>query len=169
MPLYLHDLTAQELTLQNFIENIQPGDVGTVDWNKEIELFHRTWEDTAISIGKIYLNLEAQSELLAEKGKELLQKSKRIEQRCESLRQYLEQNMKQLKINKVEADVFSVKFKKLPDMLDILPMARIPDMYMRIIPETREPDKRALLQAVKEGEIIDGVNVITNRHKLEIK
>lgn len=169
MSLFLHDLTAQELSMQEFIENRDPAQIGTTDWDEEIKLFHRTWEDKAISLGKIYRNLQKQSEVLAEEGKRILNKSKQIEQSCESLRAYIEQEMRQLKINKIEADTFSLKFRKLPDMLDILPMARIPDMYWRIIPETREPDKKALLQAVKEGEILDGVNVITNRSKLEIK
>jgi hypothetical protein len=169
MPLYLHDLTAQELNLQNLIEDIDPYEIRTVDWSKEIELFHRTWEQTAISLGKIYRNIEKQSEILAEEGKRLILKSKQLEQKNESLKNYLEQNMRQLKINKIEADTFSIKFRKLPDMVDILPMAHIPDMYMRIVPETKEPDKKALLQALKEGEILDGVNLIYNRTKLEIK
>lgn len=45
------------------------------------------------------------------------------------------------------------------EKVEILDAGKIPVCYMRIIPETKEPDKVNILKALKAGEKIDGVQI----------
>jgi hypothetical protein len=45
------------------------------------------------------------------------------------------------------------------EKVEILDAGKIPVCYLRIIPETKEPDKVNILKALKAGEKIDGVQI----------
>jgi hypothetical protein len=167
--LQLHDLTAEELSLQSHIEDLDDSVERTVCWEEELRFFHKAWEQKAISLAKIYRNLESQKRICEEEAKRISGKAAVIERSCESLRMYLETEMKRLKIERIPADTFDIKFRKLPDLLLIEPIAQIPEKYLHIVPESREPDKVALLKAVKAGENIEGIGIAWGRTKLEIK
>ena len=47
--------------------------------------------------------------------------------------------------------------------LDLLPVE-----YVRVVPETRQPDKKAIAAAVKAGEAVPGARLVT-RERLEIR
>jgi len=45
------------------------------------------------------------------------------------------------------------------ERVEILDASKIPACFLRIIPETKEPDKVNILKALKAGEAVDGVQI----------
>jgi hypothetical protein len=45
----------------------------------------------------------------------------------------------------------------------------IPQEYIRIIPERREADKDKLIKVLQSGNKVEGVSLLTDRRKVEIK
>lgn len=57
---------------------------------------------------------------------------------------------------KAEAGTFRLAFQKNPPSVFIARPEDVPPEYWRIIPETREPDKRKMLDDLKAGREIPG-------------
>jgi len=71
---------------------------------------------------------------------------------------------------KVKRDVISVSVQNSPPSVELLDLEQVPEQYIRIIPEVKEPDKRAIIEHFKEtGEIISGIEVITNKKFVSIR
>jgi hypothetical protein len=47
---------------------------------------------------------------------------------------------------------------------NIVDFAKIPDKFQRVIPERREPDKIAIKDALKAGEVVDGAELVVKQN-----
>jgi hypothetical protein len=59
---------------------------------------------------------------------------------------------------KATAGLFSLSLRENKSC-EILDASKIPAEYLRVIPASTEPDKKAMLAALKDGKQIDGVNL----------
>lgn len=80
---------------------------------------------------------------------------------------YLDLNLKKAGIQELKSDFCTVTYKKLPAIVDVT--GDVPEQYQRVIPEKREPDKRAIADALKSGAELNFAHLISGRTKLEIK
>ena len=64
---------------------------------------------------------------------------------------------------------FTLKLQKQPPRCEIADSSAIPPEYIRVIPASQEPDKRAILADLKEGVIIPGVALAPAAFKLVVK
>ena len=61
--------------------------------------------------------------------------------------------------------MITAKWKKLPDIVEITDANSLPESFKRIIPETKEPDKKAIKEALDKNEVVDGVKLVKDRRK----
>lgn len=64
---------------------------------------------------------------------------------------------------------FTLGRRKLPPHVEVIDAASIPEEYQRVVPETREPDKKHILADLKEGVVIPGCALSAPAYTLTVK
>jgi hypothetical protein len=159
----LHELTDAGLQILELLET------GNADYSKALSDINTEFNDKVLDCGMVYRNIQVEAEVYKTESKRLADKANSLEKRAEGLRVYVEQQMEQLGIDAIKGDTFSVKFRKLPPMVQIDDLDKIPASYKRIIPLKVEPDKVKLLEDMSSGIKVEGASLKTDRRKLEIK
>ena len=99
-----------------------------------------------------------------------LQEYKKItKNKIDRYKEYVKTNMDLLGIEKIQTALGVISIAKSPISVEILDEQQIPDEYKEVV-TTIKVDKKKIADNFKEtGEIIDGVNIITNNTNLRIK
>ena len=127
-------------------------------------------EDKVASIGKIVLELKSDIESVKAEEDRLARRRLGFTGKMEWLKSYLLAEMQATNTLKVKKDVITVSVQNNPPSAELLDMELVPEQYVRVIPERREPDKKAIIEHFKEtGEIISGVDIITNKKFVSIR
>lgn len=103
---------------------------------------------------------------------ERIAERKRVrEARIDRLRQYLEDNFKTANMGeRLEFPLVTVAMQKNPPSVKIINEAEIPASFVRIIPEQKEVNKRAILDSWKKtGENPPGTEIISDKKRLVVK
>ena len=88
--------------------------------------------------------------------------------KADSLKWLLETCMIRAGMEKADAGTFKLAIQRNPPSVFIAVPSEIPEDYQRIIPETREPDKKKILEAMKAGEKVPGA-MLTQGSSLRIR
>jgi hypothetical protein len=155
-------LTDAGLKIQEWLEQ-------GIDISKAFTEIQTKFNDKVLDCGMVYRNIIAEADVYESEFKRLADKAKSLNKRAEGLRVYIEQQMELLGLESIKGDTFSVKFRKLPPMVIIEDLDKIPASYKRIIPLKVEPDKVKLLEDMSSGIKVEGASLKTDRRKLEIK
>ena len=77
--------------------------------------------------------------------------------------------MEQMNIEKIDTSLGTLSLARCPISVEILNEEKIPNEYIKVIQKT-QIDKKAIADNFKStGEIINGVNIISNKRTLRIK
>ena len=167
MGITLHDLTDGMVRIQTIIES---GDDPEL-WKYQLEEIDEQIESKVISIGRVYRNQMAESQIYIDEAKRLAEKGKSMQTGAERLREYASFNMAIAGLTEIKDGTLVAKFQKLPDKVSRIDNVNaLPDEFKRIIPESVEPDKKAILETFKStGHIPEGVDIETDRTTLKFK
>jgi hypothetical protein len=125
----------------------------------------------ATAVAAYILQTEREADMAAEYVKELQTKVKAHKRRADWLRTYLREHMAAAGITKISDErcvltaTLSVGRDKSVEVFDA---AQVPAEYMRVIPATTEPDKRAIGAALEMGKEVGGARIVA-RDRLTIK
>lgn len=104
-----------------------------------------------------------------EEIKRLQEYKKSTKNKIDRYKEYVKSNMDLLGLEKISTDLGVISIAKSPISVEILDEQQIPDEYKEVV-TTIKVDKKKIADNFKEtGEIIDGVNIITNNTNLRIK
>jgi len=122
------------------------------------------------SIAKIVLESKATAEAIKNEEKRLASRRQAIENHVEWLKSYLLNAMVDVNLRKVKRDVVTISILDNPPSVEVIELESIPEQYIRIIPEQREADKKAIIEHFKEtGEIISGVDIVLDKKHVSIR
>jgi hypothetical protein len=165
--LSLYELSEEALAL----DDLAAMDDG--EWLPELEelatgLIEKLVEK-ADAFGGYVRDLEAREEILDAEIKRLSDRKKRVATRITWMKSYGCTVLQRMGRPRIEGTRFTLALQNNPPRVDVtvLPDA-LPPEYVRVIPEQREPDKKALLQALKGGADIPGVSM-TQTQSLRIR
>lgn len=113
-------------------------------------------EAKADNIAKVLRELEGQIETIKAEETRLKEKRKAIENKRESLKNYLKNQMEILDKKKIKTDLFSFNISRNKASLKILDETKIPETYFTI---TRTPKKQDILEAYQEGKLTEGIEL----------
>lgn len=113
-------------------------------------------EEKCDNYGKMIRNLEADVEAFKNQEKAFNEKRKVAENKVKWLKQNLQASMELQGRKKVKTDLFSFNIQKNAPSLEITDEKNIDDSYYVI---ERKLNKRELLNDIKEGLIVDGVEL----------
>jgi hypothetical protein len=122
------------------------------------------------NIGKMVLSLKADAETLKLEEQRLSKRRHTIEAKSEWLETYLKNELTNTGVDNVKGTLVTVSLRKNPASVNIINAEAIPEIYRVVIPESWQPDKKAILTQFKNtGEIVDGCEIINDKKHLEIK
>ena len=163
---HLYELTGQYQALVNTLEASE--DLKPEDFDVALSQLKDSIEDKAINVGKAVLSYEAEAVMVKAEAQRLLSRAQQAERVADRLREYLKREMELANILKIKRPEFTISIVQNPPRGNILDEQAIPAAFWRIIPETRQVDKRLILEKAKLGESVDGV-VVETTTRLSIK
>ncbi|MCI3860179.1 siphovirus Gp157 family protein [Lactococcus garvieae] len=148
----------------------------TTDWQKVYDmedLDAETWADTlesiegeikdkAVNIGYVVKNLEADEAALAAEIKRLQDKKKAVIKKKQGLKDYLQSSMYAVGLRKIQSAPFNIRIQKNTKSLTFdneeqFMKNEFYDNYF--IPQPPRLDKKQMLEDLKNGAVIEGVEL----------
>ncbi|WP_338912754.1 siphovirus Gp157 family protein [Clostridium perfringens] len=163
----LYELTQNYRNLESLLDNLGEQEGLTV------EIIHgalgQVEDDINIKIEntcKVIKEIEADSIGIDEEIKRLSALKKQKENTVKKLKEYVEFEMNGIGLTKVEGKLFKISFRK-SKVVNVLDETKIPKEFIKI-KTTETISKTDLGKALKNGEIIEGAELVENK-SLQIK
>lgn len=145
-------------------------DAGEIDFaavTDTLEGLEGEVKDKAINVGLHIKNLRSDIEQLENAKASFDARIKAAKSSLDFYENYLDLNLQKSGISEIKTDYLCIKYKKLPAIVEVT--GDVPAEFQRVIPEKREPDKRAISDALKAGNALPFAALIEGRTKLEVK
>lgn len=135
-----------------------------IEEGADFELYEDTLEsieeginDKAENTAKLIKSIEGDILALKAEEKRLNERRKALENQAKNLKEYLQHNLELCGLTKVKGQLFTIGIQKNPASVQILDETKIPESYF--IPQPAKLDRKALIQAFKDGELIEGAEL----------
>lgn len=133
-----------------------------------LECIAGDFNDKAQALVTVVHNMDSDVDALAGEIKRLQARKTAIQNRQDSMREYLRDNMERTGIKKITCPLFSINCIAGREIAVINDEANIPDEYMVVKTEIR-PDKAAITKALKDGIEVSGASLDRAKSSIRIK
>lgn len=117
--------------------------------------------DKAESIAKLIKSIDADIEAIQAEEKRLYDRRKALENRRNSIKEYLETQLISAGIDKVKGTLFTISIQNNSPSVNIQDDATVPEKYY--IPQPPKLDKRALIEDLKAGAQYEGIELVQTK------
>ena len=149
----LHELTAAYKQLETMIDDPE------YDVSTYLAECQGAIQEKAINIIKLVQNLDATVEAMKAAENRMSDRRKSIENRIESIKDYVKHNMQNSGVHKIECEYFVLTVKNAPPKVVITDEKEIPLQYWRQPePPPMSIDKKAIAADIKEGVVVSGAH-----------
>lgn len=118
-------------------------------------------EDKAENLAKVIKEIESTVSVITNEISRLQSKKQTLNNRVANLKTYLQGEMEKVNKTKVKGALFTVNIQNNPPSLKVENTDKIPKSFY--IEQEPTLDKKALKEAVKNGEVIEGVALVQTR------
>jgi hypothetical protein len=119
-------------------------------------------DDKAEGMAKLIRYLDSQAEVIKAEEKRLADRRKAMENRRERVKALLELQFELWGTDKIKTPTMTVSMQNNPPSVQIADENFVPEQFVTV--ETiRKVDKKSLLQALKDGEMFDGISLKQGR------
>lgn len=150
----LYELTEAYQNVSNLIEMGLPEE----EIAQVLDTLEGAIEEKAGNIALMIQNMDADIEAIKAEESRLYDRRKALENKKTSLKQYLEDNFKAMGIKNVKTPTHTIALQNNPPGVYILDEKALPDVFLRHF-EKWEPDKKMILQALKDGQEVPGAEI----------
>ena len=126
------------------------------------------FNEKAVRIGHVLLNGDSDITAIDDEIRRLTARKNVIRNGKDRLRDYLRMNMEAGGITKIECPLFTITLVKPRDVADVFDADELPPKYIRT-KVTHAPDKKAILDDLKSGEIITGARLGKSKSSVRVK
>jgi len=148
-------------------EQLQQMDMPPEVVNDTLESMLGDIQVKATNVAMFVRNLEGAAQLKRDAAKDLAKQADAIEYRAKQIREYLLFQMQRTGISKIDCPYFALSIRKNPHKVEL--HGAPPDEFMRHPePPPPEPDKKAIAEWLKAGNVADWAELIQTE-RLEIK
>jgi len=164
--LMLHELTGEYLKLSEmFFDDSIDESALYIEMDKVKGEINVKMENYAIATQ----NMAALAKSMKDAEEKINARRKKLEDRIENIKSYIKHNMDRLQIHRISSPYLNIQIKNNPPSVRINNEDQIPSEYMvQPEPQPMRPDKRKMLEDLKEGVVIEGVELVKTT-RLEIK
>ena len=145
----LYELTHQYKQLQDMADDLDP-----LTLQDTLEAIEESIEDKAENTAKLIRSWEAEAKAIKEEEKRLADRRKALENRISNTKAYLFEQMEIAGLDKVKRPTLTVSIANNPPSVEVIDPDLIPSLFM--IDQEPKIDKKAILEALKNGSEIDG-------------
>lgn len=166
MGLKLYEITAEFQALIADFDSEENGDIVG-----KLNALNADFQSKANDCIAYALNLKAQAAAIKAHCDDLTAKRKAYEQRAERLYDYVLHNMKAVGLNEIQdkGGLFTAKVAKNPPSVNVVNADLISSEFVKF-EQVSSIDKKAILQHFKAtGEVVAGVEICTNKERLNVK
>lgn len=135
--------------------------------NDTLDLITDSLTDKAENIAKLLNALDGDILMIKTEEQRLAERRRVIENRRDNLKDYLKQSLENAEIKKVDTPLFTISIRTNPHKVEVMDEASLPERFFER-KEIISVLKKDILEAYKQGEIIEGV-LITQGTSLQIK
>jgi hypothetical protein len=108
---------------------------------------------------------DSEAGVVAKEVARLKAKSAAIANKVERLKRYADAQMTAMRTTKLVGELYTLTQQKSQPSLQLaVGVEALPSEYVRVVPETRVPDKPAIIAALKAGEPIPGAELVHSTH-----
>lgn len=104
--------------------------------------------------------LEGKVEVYKTEAKRLTALAKQAENNADSMKNYLDEQLKRMNIKKMDTELFKLSYRK-SDSVNVIDLDAVPEEYKRI---TIALDKTAIKKAIKDGKTVNGAELVVNQN-----
>lgn len=141
------------------LENMLDGDIDEAEFLAAIDTIDGALKEKATNIAMFVRNIEAAAAAIKDAEGMMATRRKALENKAKSVKAYVLRNMIDAGITKIECPLFTLSVRNNPLSIVIDDEQKIPANYMRRPePPPPAPDKKKMLEDIKQGVIIDGVH-----------
>jgi len=146
---------------------LEAGELNQNDIQDTLEGLQGELQDKAINVALHIKNLRSDLAQLQDAKASFDARIKSAQSQIEFYELYLDANLRKANITEIKSDYCVIKYKGMPPAVEIT--GEVPDSFMRIIPESKAPDKKAIGDAIKAGQELDFAELLVGRVRLDIK
>lgn len=144
------------------------GEVDLETYQDTVKSIEGNADEKAENVAKMIENFENYMKMLKEEEDRLKKKRKTVEGKIEWLTNTLELYLKARKKKELKVGLYTLRYKNLPDVVEIEDENLIPEAYKEEVVTYKIP-KNELKKALQDGENIPGAKLVTGREKFEVK
>ena len=123
-------------------------------------------EIKAENIAKLIKSIDADAEVIKIEEQRLAKRRKTLENKQKGMKLYLETQLKEMGVDKIQGTLMSVRLQKNPPSVNVLDENKIPEKYWKVV-TTRSMDKKLILDDLKAKVEVEGA-VIKQEKSLRI-
>jgi hypothetical protein len=154
----LYELTDEYATLLSKVAELE-GEV-TPEMDQLLQVVGGEINVKIENIAKLVKNLEGDMDAFKNESGRLYDKAKSAKNHIDWLKGYMKSAMEKANISEVKGEVLKIAIRPSQPSVVVLDDRMIPTEFVRVIPETKEPDKRAIIANYKAGgEQIPGTQI----------
>ncbi|MGV2887178.1 siphovirus Gp157 family protein [Paenibacillus taichungensis] len=166
----LYSLSEQYKAFNRYVDAALESEEITED---DLELYIETLEaiqdeiaNKVENIAKFMKNIQGDIKAFKEEEDRLKKKRSYLTNKYEGLKSYTQSVLEVNNIDHVNAGTFKVRLQTSPPSVNVVDASKIPDKYKT----EQEPkiDSKVLLADMKNGVVIDGVKLVTDKQHLRI-
>lgn len=154
----LYEITQDIAELEELINNEELSEEEITEVKSIIE---SVLNEKAEQIAYVIKNKESDIKAIKEEEKRLKEKRKSVEKSAERLKSYVLENLLMLDKKKIKTSVGDIAIRK-SQAVEINTDVNVLDDRFKRVKTTVEADKTALKEAIKNGEVVDGVEIVEN-------
>lgn len=162
----LYTLSEQFRELQGLVDNADEDMAVAV--RDTMQMIEGEFQAKAQAITSLALNLDSDVEAIDGEIKRLQERKRLITNRQGQLKEYLRENMEATGITKISCPLFTITLAKGKQVAVVDKKDSIPDDFMRVTTSI-EPDKLAIVAALKAGQEVPGTHLETGKSSIRIK
>ena len=135
----------------------------TVAGLTELRLLTIAASDTSLNLACYIREIEMQSDNIKAVATATAERASKLLKQADISRTYLMDALDAAGLEKAKDDRITISVRYNPPSVNITSAEMIPEKYLRIIPEKREPDKTLLKTALNNEEDVPGCSLVQQR------
>jgi hypothetical protein len=125
-----------------------------------MEGFAGTFEEKAANVIAWIENISAEADAIKAHIAKLKTRMEHLNKSADSMREYLKVQMLRTDMKKLMANGATVSVRNNPPSVKIADGVELPEIFLREIPATFEPDKKAIKEALENGKQVPGCSLV---------
>ncbi|WP_446898139.1 siphovirus Gp157 family protein [Clostridium sp. LBM24168] len=150
----LYEISARYKNIQELLDNPECSDENV---KKALDSIGEEFDTKAENVAKVISSMSVDTEGIKKEIERLQERKKAVENKVSGLKNYIYEHMQATGKKKIKGTLFTLSIQKNTPSLNVIDEDAVPVQYK--IYQASKLDKKAILQDLKQGKKIGGVEI----------